>query len=222
MSEIVAVEVALSARDRRLDLRYVGPVEGVCVLSDRPDMNDASGVSACRTLSISADRVTIAARIDGAIGDRLTTRLDGFGIVRGTIERIAADGCVFKVDATEQQRMRIAARIDFLKKKAARKQSERRVYKRHQPRDARSTLRFPDGRVLNCLIVDFSRGGVAVATTLRPEIGEPVLIGRLTGRVARHLGSGLGIQFDKVQPIEGLEPLISGYEVEAEQTTPTA
>ncbi len=44
-------------------------------------------------------------------------------------------------------------------------------------------------------MIDLSPTGVSVRTVIRPHIGEFVLIGQLAGRVARHHGDGIGIQF---------------------------
>jgi hypothetical protein len=202
--------------DRRLDLRYVGPVDGCYTLSSHLDLANGAGVLPFRTLSISSSQVTITGPLTGKVGDSLTAKIDGFGIIRGTIERLSNDSLTFRVVATERHRLRIAIKIDFLKQKAARKQSDRRLSKRRQPGDLRSTLALPDGRILNCLVVDFSRSGAAIATPIKPQLTDRVVIGRVPGRVVRYLPSGLGIEFEEKQKIEGLEALLTGYEVISE------
>lgn len=205
---------AAPARDRRLDLRYVGPVDGCYTLSDRRDVSgDGAEIFPCRTLSISSSAVAVTGTVIGAVGDAVTAKLDIFGVIHGRIERIAADGFVFQIIATDEQKLKIAGHIDFLKRKAFRKQHDRRAHKRRLPRDPRSTLGLADGRVINCVVMDYSRGGVGIVASVVPEIGERVAIGRVIGRVVRHFGMGFGIEFDEVQPIEGLERMVTGYEV---------
>jgi len=204
--------------DRRLDLRYVGPLDGCYTLSSHLDLISGAGVLPFRTLSISSSQVTITGPVTGKVGDNLTAKIDGFGVIRGTIERLSNDGLTFRIVATERHQLRIAIKIDFLKQKASRKQSDRRVSKRRQPRDLRSTLALPDGRILNCLVVDFSRSGAAIATPIKPQLSDRVVVGRVAGHVVRYLPSGLGIQFDEKQKIEGLEELLTGYEVISEST----
>ncbi len=201
------------ARDRRLDLRYVGPIEGCYTLSDRGDLGDGVEVFACRTLSISSASIAVAAPVVGMTGDWLTAKFDGLGILRGVIERTTPEGFVFSIEATERQRLRLAARIDFLKKKAARQQSDRRAHKRRRPADPRSTLGLADGRVVNCFVLDYSRGGAAVSAPLLPAIGDRVMVGTLIGKVVRLLPVGFAIAFDAPQDIEGLDRRLTGYEV---------
>jgi hypothetical protein len=44
-------------------------------------------------------------------------------------------------------------------------------------------------------MLDISLSGVSVATTIRPPVGELVFISQMTGRVARHHDTGIGIEF---------------------------
>jgi hypothetical protein len=44
-------------------------------------------------------------------------------------------------------------------------------------------------------VLDLSVSGISVKTDVRPPIGEFVLIGQMAGRVARHHGEGIGIEF---------------------------
>jgi hypothetical protein len=48
---------------------------------------------------------------------------------------------------------------------------------------------------VKCEVVDISVGGVSLRTDVKPPIGEFVLIAQIAGRVARHHGDGIGIQF---------------------------
>jgi hypothetical protein len=43
--------------------------------------------------------------------------------------------------------------------------------------------------------MDISVGGVSLKTDIKPPIGEFVLIAQIAGRVARHHGDGVGIEF---------------------------
>ena len=199
--------------DRRLDVRYVGPISGCYVLSDRREIVTGDvEVFACRTQSISGAAAAITAPVIGAIGEPLTARFERIGILRGTITRHTSDGFVFEIVASDQHRARLAAKVDWLKKKSVRKQSELREYKRFQPRDPRSTLGLGDGRVCKCFIIDLSRSGAAVSCQYVPRIGETLVLGTLTSQVVRRLDVGFAVQFEAVQEQEGLEQLVTGFE----------
>lgn len=199
--------------DRRLDVRYVGPISGCYTLSERREIVTGDvEVYACRTQSISAAAAAITAPVAGDVGEWLTARFDGIGIVRGTIERHTADGFVFDIVASEQHRAKLAAKIDWLKKKSVRKQNDQRDFKRFQPRDPRSTLGLDDGRVAKCFVIDVSRSGAAVSCQYVPQIGEQLILGTLKCHVVRRLDVGFAVQFEASQDAEGLEQLVTGFE----------
>jgi hypothetical protein len=49
-----------------------------------------------------------------------------------------------------------------------------------------------------CQIVDFSLEGMSLRTDVRPAIGETISMGLTHGRVVRHLGTGIAIQFTHI------------------------
>jgi hypothetical protein len=58
-----------------------------------------------------------------------------------------------------------------------------------------------DGREAKCTVVDVSLGGVALAGPIRGDVGDSVVlyvdqIGRLEGKVARHIPDGFALQLD--------------------------
>jgi hypothetical protein len=52
-----------------------------------------------------------------------------------------------------------------------------------------------NGDVVNCEVLDLSLGGVSLATEVRPQLGELVLIGQMAGKVARIHERGIAIEF---------------------------
>ena len=155
--------------------------------------------------------IVVTAPVSGATGDWLTARFDGIGIVRGWIDRLTPDGFAFQVIASDEQRQRLAAKIDWLKKKSTRQQNDKRAYKRFQPRDPRSVLIFDDGSVSKCFVIDISRSGAAVSAPTRPELGVALVLGTLRSHVVRYLAVGFAVSFDAPQDAEGLEQLVTGY-----------
>lgn len=69
--------------------------------------------------------------------------------------------------------------------------------RRHERVPTRGLTRFTraSGEVVNCEVLDLSLGGVSLATNVRPQIGEVVLIGQIAGRVVRIHENGIGIEF---------------------------
>jgi len=215
-SEIISMAafgVTQRTDERRLDVRYVGPINGCYTLSRHRDIETGGiEVFACRTQSISAAAAAILAPVPGAPGEAVTARFDGVGIVQGSVDRLTKDGFVFQIAASDEDRAKLAAKIDWLKQKSVRKQEEHRAHKRFQPRDPRSTIRLASGEVLRCFVIDLSRSGAAVSCQHAPEIGERLTLATLACHVVRRLRVGFAVQFEIAQEGEGFEQLITGFE----------
>ena len=199
--------------ERRLDVRYVGPISGCYTLSRHRDIETGGiEVFACRTQSISAAAAAITAPVLGARGESITARFDGVGIVQGSIERTTKDGFVFQIAATDQERAKLAAKIDWLKQRSVRKQEDHRAFKRFQPRDPRSTVRLESGEILRCFVIDLSRGGAALSCQHAPQLGEKLVLGTVACHVVRKLAVGFAVQVETPQEPDGLEQLAAGFE----------
>ena len=196
--------------ERRLDVRYVGPISGCYTLSRTRDMETGGiEVFACRTQSISPSAVAITAPVMGAPGERVTARFDGLGILQGSIVRQTPDGFVFQIDAPDQERARLAARIGWLKRRSVRKEADHRAFKRFQPRDPQSTIKLESGETMRCFVIDLSRSGAAVSCNHVPQPGEKLVLGTLPCHVVRRLEVGFAVQFATPQDADKVEQLIT-------------
>ena len=68
---------------------------------------------------------------------------------------------------------------------------------------------FGDGTTVECLVKDVSASGVAVCADLVPQVGTPVAVGKVVGRVVRHFSDGYAVQFVQVQDPQTIEALIA-------------
>ncbi len=193
-----------SAIDRRLDIRYVGAINGCYTLAGHRS-DEGVEVFACRVQSISPSAVAVTAPVKGAVGATLTAKLEGLGIFRGHVVRPLQDGFVFEITATETERLALARQIDWLKRHRVKAAPDKRQYRRVQPRDPRSTVTL-DGKTMRCHLIDLSRSGAAVSADCSPAVGSPIVLGGLSGKVIRSLKVGFAVAFDEIQP-EGFKAL---------------
>ncbi|HEY0302082.1 MAG TPA: PilZ domain-containing protein, partial [Rhizomicrobium sp.] len=109
---------------------------------------------------------------------------------------VRRDGYGFGVrfSGTALKREKTAEQLTLFMNKALVDDSVVRVHDRTPTKGAAQFTRA-DGTIVKCEVMDLSPSGVSLKTALRPQIGEFVLIGQLAGRVARHHGDGIGIQF---------------------------
>lgn len=198
-----------AAASGRKDVRFIGDVMGSYVLAARAQTPGAVQVFACRARSVSAQEAVVNAPVSGAPGDALTMTLQGLGIMRGRISRILDGGFAVGFECTEQERVALAARIDWLKRRTLKAVSDRRAHKRVLPRETRASLTLGDGQRFDCFIIDMSQSGVAISADVLPPVGSLAGVGAIPGRVVRHIEAGFAVQFGEVQQIGQLEALLT-------------
>jgi hypothetical protein len=66
---------------------------------------------------------------------------------------------------------------------------------RYEPKDAKSSITLPDGRVYGCEVLDISLSGAAVKVDVVPSLGTHIALGKMRGRVVRYHPTGIAIEF---------------------------
>lgn len=191
------------------DIRFIGALAGRYALPDRrrtPD--DKIPVYACRLCSISTRMLVAVGPVVGKEGELVSSHFNEFGILHGRITRRLASGFVTDLQLTESEREKLAAKIDWHKKHVHAQVPDKREHRRIQPRDPRSQIVLADGQNVPCFVVDVSRSGAAVSAHYWPDLGTPMALGRVVGRVVRHLEIGFALQFIQPQEFDELEALI--------------
>lgn len=187
------------------DIRYVGGnINGRYTLTARAGLR----CFACRATSISPRRLTLSAPVSGEAGELVAFYFKDFGLLRGTVTRQLEFGFVADIAASEEEQARMAATIDWLRKKRTQLVSDHREHPRLPPRDPRSTLVLADGSVRDCFIIDMSQSGVAVSVDYTPEIGQVLAVGRVIGRVVRRLDEGFAVQFVAMHDVQELNRML--------------
>lgn len=191
----------------RADVRFIGPVMGRYVLESRVR---GSGVQvfACRLQSISVSQLVASAPVNGRVAEGVTAYFEPFGTLRGTITRHVDGGFAMELDGDEQDREKLASKIDWYKKRTFAGVTDKRQHRRFIPREPRSAVLLSSGTVLPCLIIDMSASGAAVSADVDPEIGEPLAVGRVVGRVVRKLEVGFAIQYLDPLEVEVMEDML--------------
>jgi hypothetical protein len=165
-------------------------------------------IFACRLQSISVSRVVAAAPVPGSPGEKITVNFEPFGTLRGVVERHIDDGFVMEIDADDEDRQKLANKIERYKKRTFAGLTDKRQHRRFMPREPRSAVVLGNGDVLPCLVIDISASGAAVSADLDPQLGEPLAIGRVVGRVVRKLEVGFAVQFVAEQEPEVVEEML--------------
>ncbi len=148
----------------------------------------------CSVVDLSPGGAAIRCETVPDHGTPVVLYVDGFGRFEGVVVR--KDGGSFGVSfhCTASKRERTAEQLTLFLNKALVDDS---VLRRHERSQSRGFAKFTraDGQVVQCEVMDISVGGVSLKTDIKPPIGEFVLIAQIAGRIARHHGDGVGIEF---------------------------
>ena len=198
----------LVVTERRRDVRIVVSLPGRYSLANRRNTRGERRQFACRAINISCSALALAVPVLGALGERALVDVEHFGKLEGTIERLLDNrGFMVRISATDEERERLADRIDWFEKHKNLEVPDKRTQTRFAPDDPYSTLLLADGTVVTCFVIDLSVSGAAVSSDYVPEIGTVLAVGKIVGRVARHFDGGFAVQFVQVQDRENLEAL---------------
>ncbi|WEK06139.1 MAG: PilZ domain-containing protein [Candidatus Devosia phytovorans] len=192
------------------DVRYICAVPGRYGLSrHKSDPQGKIAIYACRLRSISTRNAVMTGPVTGKRGDMVVAHFDQFGIMRGQISRLLPSGFTLDLRLDDIERDKLGAKISWHKRHALGALPERRAHKRMIPREPRTVITLADGRQVPCFVIDISQSGVAVSAEVWPEIGTPMAVGKLVGRVVRYLEVGFALQFLAVQDPDKLESLMA-------------
>jgi hypothetical protein len=191
------------------DVRFIGAVAGRYALPERKDGPDGKvAVYACRLCSISTRLAVVVGPMVGAEGEIVTAHFDEFGMLRGRIARRLPSGFVLDLMLSPAERNKLGAKIIW-RKNVHEQIPDKREHKRILPRDPRTLITLADGSTIPCFVIDISQSGIAVSAQIWPDLGTPMAIGKLVGRVVRGLDVGFALQFLQVQPFDQLEIMMA-------------
>lgn len=158
----------------------------------------------CTVLDLSAGGASVTSDTALAKGLAVVLYVNGFGRFEGTVVRPVGRGFGILFSCTQAKRERTAEQLTLHLNRAL---VDDMALRRHERTSQKGFARFTraDGQIVECEVLDISAGGVSLGTDLRPPVGEFVLIAGLAGRIVRHHGQGIGIEFIG-QPV-GADPL---------------
>ncbi len=184
-------------------------IVGYYNIADRRDPRTRQRIFyACVAESFSERTMSLTVPVIGEVGETITVQFDQFGELQGSIAGVMDRGCDFDSVATADERAQLAAKIGWFEKSLREEVADVRSHGRIVPREPLSSLILADGTAVKCLIIDMSRSGVAVSAGIVPDVGTPLAVGKLVGRVIRHFKGGFAVEFVDRQEPRDLERLL--------------
>ncbi len=188
---------ALSEERRRFQ-RVRVDLLGRYMLADRREFP-------CQVVNMSPGGMALIAPVAGQPGERVIAYVDHLGRLEGHIARILENGFAMTIAATTRKRDKLAAQLTWLANRQILGLPEDRRHGRIAPRIAIARVIMPNGTNVSCRIIDVSQSGAGIASDQRPPIGALVTLGKVQGRVVRHLEDGFAIEFTRLQHPDFLE-----------------
>jgi hypothetical protein len=186
------------AQERRRHQRVRVNLLGRYMLADRREFP-------CQVINMSPGGMAMIAPVSGEVGERVIAYVDHLGRLEGAIARHLQNGFAMTISATARKRDKLAAQLTWLANRSILNLPEDRRHGRIVPRNPGAHLILPSGANVSVRIIDISLSGAGVATHYRPDVGAPVTLGRITGRVVRHLEDGFAMEFTRLQHPDSLE-----------------
>lgn len=190
-------------QDRRRHQRVKVNLLGRYMLPDRREFP-------CQVINMSPGGMALVAPVTGAAGNRVIAYVDHLGRLEGHIARLFENGFAMTISATARKRDKLAAQLTWLANRHILGLPEDRRHGRIVPRNPVGGLVLPNGVNLTCRIIDVSQSGAGIASKERPPIGALVTLGKVQGRVVRHLEDGFAIEFTRLQHPDFIEENVCG------------
>ena len=186
------------AQERRRHQRVRVNLLGRYMLADRREYP-------CQVVNMSPGGIALIAPVAGSVGDRVIAYVDHLGRLEGKIARPLQNGFAMTILATPRKRDKLAAQLTWLANRHILNLPEDRRHGRFVPTQVMARLIMPNQTNVGVRIVDLSLSGAGIATSNRPEMGSHVTLGRIPGRVIRHLEEGFAMEFTRLQHPDSIE-----------------
>ena len=193
---------SLSAERRRFQRVKVNLL-GRYMLADRREFP-------CQVVNMSPGGMAVIAPVSGAPGERIIAYVDHLGRLEGHVARVFQNGFAMTISSTTCKRDKLAAQLTWLANRQILSLPEDRRHGRIVPRNPVGRLIMPNGLNVSCRIIDVSQSGAGIATDQRPPIGALVTLGKVQGRVVRHIEDGFAVEFTRLQHPDSLEENVTG------------
>ena len=181
------------AEERRRHQRVRVNLLGRYMLADRREFP-------CQVINMSPGGMALIAPVAGNVGERVIAYVDHLGRLEGKIARQLQNGFAMTISATPRKRDKLAAQLTWLANRHILNLPEDRRHGRFVPQDRE---RAPDhaerhqyrGAADRHLAVRRRHRAPASG----PRSAATSRIGKIPGRVVRHLEAGFAIEFTRLQ-----------------------
>jgi len=157
---------------------------------------------------ISPDGATILTEAIAPEGVKIVAYIDDIGRVEANVIATFDGGIGLEFIVNSTRRSRLEQKLQWLSEND-KDDSNLRRHDRFEPKETKTHITMPDGRMYQTEVIDISLGGAAIKTDIMPNLGTCVLLGKMHGRVVRYIEDGIAIEFFKLLTHDTLSDQVS-------------
>lgn len=148
----------------------------------------------CQVANLTVDGAIFLTDLVPGGGQQIVAYIDDIGRVEAITADRVPGGFRVLFSLSGARRDRFISRLAWIAGRNARTAESRR-HARYEPKDAKSSITLPDGRVYPCEVIDISLSGAAIKVDIVPSLGTHITLGKMRGRVVRYHPTGIAIEF---------------------------
>jgi PilZ domain len=195
--------------ERRDDRGITVSLAGRYSLANRINERGECRQYACRAVNVSPRVITLAAPVTAKPGVPVIAKIEQLGTLKGLVIREFKLGFAMSIAASDQERETLATKIDWVEKHKGLQIADHREHARFIPRRPYAFLMLADGSIVPCFVIDISISGVAISADILPKIGTVLAVGKIVGRVVRHIAEGFAVKFAALPNRKEVEALVT-------------
>lgn len=144
-----------------------------------------------------------------ANGERIIAHFEHLGGFDGKVSGTIDGGFELCLNITTRKREKLSAQLTWLLNRPLLSGLDGRKHERFAVEDKSVLLRYGRDQSVECTLLDISLSGASLETSVRPEVGSKVIVGKQHAIVRRHHDRGVGVQFLQVQEAMNLQGYLS-------------
>lgn len=168
-------------------------------------------IGTCVTRSISTTKVVFECSERPLIGAVIHLTIATLGAWPARVSEYLPGGFAAVLDAKSSDAVKLARRLDWLKRLQNHDTRNRRTHQRFVLPPLAVELRSQDGISVPATLLDLSCSGAGVRASSRLPLGTLVEVNGIPGQVARCFDGGMGVRFNHLQSLADLkQKLLAG------------
>lgn len=144
-----------------------------------------------------------------SVGERIIAHVEHLGGFDGKVSGNIEGGFELCLNITTRKREKLSAQLTWLLNRPLLSGLDGRKHERFAVENKSVLLRYGNDQSVECTLLDISLSGASLETSVRPEVGSKVFVGKQHAIVRRHHDHGVGVQFLQVQEATNLQGYLS-------------